>query len=70
MSRGTEIAGTTLVVFALGFFVDRWLDTKPLFMIALTVVALLAQFAKLYFAYTAQMDDLESQRRIAREGRA
>jgi len=70
MTRGMDIAGTTLVVFALGFFVDRWLDTKPLFMIALTVVALLAQFAKLYFAYTAQMDELESQRRSVSQGRA
>jgi len=70
MTRGMEIAGTTLVFFALGFFFDRWLGTTPLFMIVMTVVALLAQFAKLYFAYTAQMDELETQRRTVREGRA
>ena len=65
LSRGTEIAGTTLVFFLLGWFVDSRLDTTPLFMIAAVVVALVAQFVKLYYVYNAQMTQLEAQRREA-----
>lgn len=60
-----EIAGTALVFFFLGWFLDSRLDTTPVFMIALVVVALVAQFAKLYYVYNAQMSRLESERREA-----
>jgi F0F1-type ATP synthase assembly protein I len=60
-----EIAGTTLVFFFLGWLLDSRLDTTPIFMIALVVVALVAQFAKLYYVYNAQMSRLESERREA-----
>jgi F0F1-type ATP synthase assembly protein I len=64
-----EIAGTTLVFFLLGWFVDRRLDTTPLFMIAFVIVALVAQFVKLYYVYNAQMAQLEAQRREAVQAR-
>jgi F0F1-type ATP synthase assembly protein I len=64
-----EIAGTTLVFFLLGLFVDRRLDTTPLFMIAFVIVALVAQFVKLYYVYNAQMAQLEAQRREAVQAR-
>lgn len=60
-----EIAGTTLVCFLLGWFVDGRLGTTPLFMIVLVVVALVAQFVKLYYVYNAQMVQLETERREA-----
>jgi F0F1-type ATP synthase assembly protein I len=60
-----EIAGATLVFFLLGWFVDRRFDTTPLFMIVFVVLALVAQFAKLYFVYNAKMAVLERQRREA-----
>ena len=60
-----EIAGTTLVFFFLGWLLDSRLDTTPIFMIAFVVVALVAQFAKLYYVYNAQMSRLESERREA-----
>ena len=56
---------TALVFFLLGWFLDSRLDTTPVFMIALVVVALVAQFAKLYYVYNAQMSRLESERREA-----
>jgi F0F1-type ATP synthase assembly protein I len=64
-----EIAGTTLVFFVLGWFVDSRLDTTPLFMIALVVLALVAQFVKLYYVYNAQMSHLERERREAVQAR-
>ena len=60
-----EIAGTTLVFFLLGWFADSRLDTTPLFMIVFVVVALVAQFVKLYYVYNAEMSQLEAKRREA-----
>jgi len=65
LSKGMEIAGTTLVFFLLGWFVDDRLGTTPLFMITFVIVALVAQFVKLYYVYNAQMTRLESERREA-----
>ena len=65
LSKGMEIAGTTLVFFLLGWFVDDRLGTMPLFMITFVIVALVAQFVKLYYVYNAQMARLESERREA-----
>ena len=65
LSKGMEIAGTTLVFFLLGWFVDSRVGTTPLFMIVAVVVALVAQFVKLYYVYNAQMSELETQRREA-----
>lgn len=58
-----EIAGTTLVFFMLGWLADSRLDTTPLFMIVFVVVALVAQFVKLYYVYNAEMTQLEAKRR-------
>jgi F0F1-type ATP synthase assembly protein I len=58
-----EIAGTALVFFVLGWFIDRRMETTPLFMIVFVVVALVAQFVKLYYVYNAQMSQLEAERR-------
>lgn len=63
LSKGMEIAGTTLVFFMLGWFADSRLDTTPLFMIVFVVVALVAQFVKLYYVYNAEMTQLEAKRR-------
>jgi len=63
LSKGMEIAGTTLVFFLLGWFTDSRLETTPLFMIAFVVLALVAQFVKLYYVYNAEMTQLEAERR-------
>lgn len=63
MTNGFEIAGTVLIFSLLGWFIDRRFDSAPWFMMAFVFTALLAQFAKLYYVYNAQMVDLESKRR-------
>ncbi len=65
ITKGAEIAGTVLVFFLLGWFIDRRLDSTPWFMISLVVLAVVAQFAKLYYVYNAQMTNLEAARREA-----
>ena len=64
-----EIAGTTLVSLLLGWWLDRSVGTTPLFIIVFVLVAVVAQFAKLYFVYNAQMSQLEAERRKAARAR-
>lgn len=65
ITKGMEIAGTVLVFFFIGWFIDRRVGTTPWFMIVFVVLALVAQFLKLFYVYNAQMGRLETQRREA-----
>jgi uncharacterized membrane protein len=47
MTKGIEIAGTVLV---------------PVFMVLLTIIAMIVQFIKMYYVYSAQMETKERQR--------
>ena len=59
-----------LVLFLLaGFGLDRWLDTTPVFMIVMTIVAAVGLFAKFKYRYDARMAELEAQRSAAQHGR-
>jgi F0F1-type ATP synthase assembly protein I len=51
------------VCFLIGWFIDRQLNTTPWFMVTFVVLTAVAQFAKLYYVYNAQMEQLEQQRR-------
>jgi F0F1-type ATP synthase assembly protein I len=67
LSRAFEFAATTALFAGLGWLVDRWLGTAPAFLIALTVLALIGQFARFWYAYDAEMRvherDLEDRKR-------
>lgn len=45
---GTEMVASTMIGLGLGFFLDRWLDTRPLFLIVFAVLGLAAGFINLY----------------------
>lgn len=45
---GTEIVASTMIGLGLGFFMDRWLDTRPLFLIIFAIFGLAAGFINLY----------------------
>ena len=62
---GIDVALVTIVFLGLGYLLDRWLDTKPVFMIVLVVVALVGEFMRFWYAYTARMKVLEAQRAAA-----
>jgi F0F1-type ATP synthase assembly protein I len=59
---GMETAGTMAVFLGLGWLIDRWLGTQPVFMIALVILAVVGLGTKIYVTYTARMKDLEEQR--------
>ena len=45
---------------------DRWLGTKPIFTIVLTVLALVGHFARFWYAYEAKMRRHEDELRELR----
>ncbi|MSZ80164.1 MAG: hypothetical protein F2713_01155 [Actinobacteria bacterium] len=62
VSQGMELAGSVVVFFGIGFGIDAWLNTTPLFMIALVLFAVVGQFVKMYYVYSSAMRHLEEKR--------
>jgi F0F1-type ATP synthase assembly protein I len=63
LGRAMEAAFTLLAFFGIGFGLDHWLDTTPVFMIVCTVLAAVGMFYSWKARYTAEMEVLEAQRR-------
>jgi F0F1-type ATP synthase assembly protein I len=68
IGKGIDMALVTLVFLGVGYALDRWLDTKPWFMIALVVLALTGEFVRFWYDYDARMKVLEAQRASAVHG--
>ena len=62
IGKSIDVALVTLVFLGLGYALDRWLGTKPLFMIGLVVLALIGEFLRFWYDYDARMKVLEAQR--------
>jgi F0F1-type ATP synthase assembly protein I len=62
VSQGVEVAVGLVVFFLMGWGLDTWLGTVPIFMIGFTVFAMVGQFVKMYFVYSRDMRRLEDQR--------
>ena len=69
LGKGMDLALTTLVFLGLGYLLDRWLGTRPLFMIVLFLAAFAGQTIKLWFDYDARMKAHEAERAAARSRR-
>jgi len=69
LGRGMDFALVTLVFLGLGYVLDRWLGTRPLFMIGLVVFAMVGQFVRMWFEYDAAMTQLEDERRAGASAR-
>lgn len=52
---GTEIVASTMIGLGIGFFIDRWLDTRPLFLIIFAVFGMTAGFINLYHLMVIDM---------------
>lgn len=62
VSQGVELAVGIAVFFGIGFALDAWLDTTPVFMIALTLFAVIGNFVKMYYSYSSAMRHEEIER--------
>jgi F0F1-type ATP synthase assembly protein I len=68
IGKGIDVALVTLAFLGIGYGLDRWLDTKPLFMVVLVVLALIGEFLRFWYDYDARMKVLEAQRASAVHG--
>jgi len=62
IGKGIDVALVTLAFLGIGYALDRWLDTKPLFMVGLVVLGLIGEFLRFWYDYDARMKVLEAQR--------
>lgn len=69
IGRGMDMALVVLVFLGLGYLVDLWLGTQPLFMIVLLLLAVVGQFVSIRYRYEARMQQLEAERRAASDAR-
>jgi F0F1-type ATP synthase assembly protein I len=65
LGRGMDFALTMLLFLGIGYALDRWLDTRPVFMIVFVVLALVGNFARMWFDYGQKMDRHEADRASA-----
>jgi F0F1-type ATP synthase assembly protein I len=56
-ARGIELVATPLLFGLGGWYLDRWAGTRPLFTLILFVVAVVGMAARMYYAYTAAMEE-------------
>jgi F0F1-type ATP synthase assembly protein I len=68
VGKGIDVALVTLAFLGMGYGMDRWLDTKPLFMVILVVLALVGEFVRFWYDYDARMKVHEAQRASAAHG--
>ncbi len=61
-----DLALTLGAFLVLGWLLDRWVGTTPLFTISLTVLAAAGQFIRMKYVYDAEMERLEAERRANR----
>jgi F0F1-type ATP synthase assembly protein I len=59
-SRGFELVATVAIFTGLGWLLDHWLGTSPLFIIVFTVLAFVGNFARMWYSYDAAMTKLEA----------
>jgi len=62
LGKGIDVALVTLVFLGFGYLLDRWLDTKPVFMVVLVCVALIGEFVRFWYDYDSRMRVLEAER--------
>jgi F0F1-type ATP synthase assembly protein I len=60
LSEGFELVGTVVIFFFIGWGLDAWLGTKPLFMVALTILAIIGKLVVAWYRYDAQMREHEA----------
>lgn len=61
-----ELVANPAIFGLIGFALDRWLGTSPLFVITLPSVALVTVVGLTIWRYTTEMDRAEAERREAR----
>jgi F0F1-type ATP synthase assembly protein I len=66
LSAGFELAAVTAIFAGGGWLIDRWLGTRPVFMIVLVITALVGGFVRFWYSYDADMRRHEDELRELR----
>jgi F0F1-type ATP synthase assembly protein I len=66
LSIAFELVATPAIVALIGFGIDRWLGTTPLFTIALSMLAVGTVVGLTIWRYGLEMDRVEAERRAVR----
>jgi ATP synthase protein I len=45
---GTEIVASTVIGLGMGYYIDKWLDTRPVFLLLFFLFGVIAGFLNLY----------------------
>jgi F0F1-type ATP synthase assembly protein I len=69
LATAFEFAATIAIFVAIGFGLDWWLGTTPIFLVSVTIFVLIGQTVRLWFHYGAEIEKHEEARR-QRIGRA
>lgn len=59
-SGGYELVFSPAILGVVGFLLDRWLGTLPIFTVSLVIVALAGVCVKLYYGYKFEMEQHEA----------
>jgi ATP synthase protein I len=71
VTKGIDNALAVVLLFGVGYFLDRWLGTSPWLMIVFAVLGGVGVFAKMKYRYDEEMAQHEAERRErASAGRA
>ena len=52
---GTEMVASTMIGLGIGFYLDRWLETRPMFLIIFAIFGMTAGFINLYQLMVADL---------------
>lgn len=63
-----ELVATTMVMLGLGFLLDRWIGTTPVFTVVLGAFTLAYEVWKITSGYGAAMAEHEARRNPLRQG--
>lgn len=67
LSKAFEMVVTPAVFAVLGWLLDRWLGTTPVFVIGFAALALIGKFTAEWYRYAAAMDELDAERASGRD---
>jgi F0F1-type ATP synthase assembly protein I len=69
LNRSFEFVVVALLFLGLGWLVDKWLGTNPVFLITFVLVGFVGQFARFWYRYDAEMKVHEAEFAAKRAGR-
>ena len=55
LARAIELVATPMLFGLGGWYLDQWLDTRPLFTLTLFLLVVVGMAARMYYAYKVEM---------------